>query len=578
LIQAWRRLRELSERPWASYLLILLLQLKKVWGIWEYRDLTPGDTSFYFVNAYRWFKDLKVDLVWSPLYTAFYGTFLHVSTDAYAATVLHRLAIICLGTLLFLAVLRRLLPPEWALLICAWWAVLPVNYNALYEVHLFAVIPVLVCWLLLARNPPLWARSAALGLLLASVFLLRNEWIIAFGLLAIACVFWERHLRKRAGPEAAPRGRSYVAGYGLALLSAVAVTAWFHSRSITQYETVRHDTRVKHTFNMCQVYAFGYQERHPEWTRSPWTECFDLMTSTFGNRLPSLMEMARANPRAVLDHFSWNLRLAPTGIQVLLFNATWDVHSPDYLDYIPLSTRSPRALVLSVAWLATLVAGMAALWSDRRHWWGHWLRERALGWMGMLSVAAVSLVVIPMQRPRPAYLFSLGQLLMAATGMGMFVLATRFPRLQRAAAAGAPLAVIALLLGSPNHYREWGRIRPRALLETYRRLVPFHDVIADARTVFLKGDWYLEVPNYVGLGASQGLPYLVLHYRPAEMPFADFLERRGINLLFVDEGLVEMLRGDDTAQAFLRSPELAGWKVIGRQEHGRNRWTLLQRR
>jgi hypothetical protein len=576
MIRHLRRLQELCRRPWASYLLVLLLQLKMVWGIWEYRDLTPGDTSFYFVNAYRWFKDLKCDLAWSPLYTAFYGTFLHVSTDAYVATVLHRLAIICLVTLLFLALLRRFLPAEWALLICAWWAILPVNYNAIYEVHLFAVIPLLLCWLLLSRNPPLWARAAALGLLLAATFLMRNEWIIAFSLLAVVCFFWERGLRKRAAPGTAPRGRAYAAAYGLALLSALALTAWFHSRSIVQYEVLRQGSRVKHTFNMCQVYAFGYQERHPEWTRSPWTECFDLMASTFGNRLPSLVEMIRANPRAVLEHFSWNLRLAPSGLQVLLFNASWDGRSPDYLEYVPLSKRSPRALVFSVAWLAALAAGLAALWRRRHYWWEHRLRDRALAWLAMLCVAAVSLVVIPMQRPRPAYLFSLGMFLMAATGMGLVALAERLPRLQRAA-AWAPLALIGLLLVAPNHYCEWGRIRPRILLENYRWLVPFQDVIADVRTVFLKGDWYLEVPNYVGLGASQGLPYEVLQYRPAGMPFAGWLDQRGINLLFVDASLEQMLRADGTAQAFLRSPESARWKVIGRQEHGRNRWTLLQK-
>ena len=41
----------------------------------------------------------------------------------------------------------------------------------------------------------------------------------------------------------------------------------------------------KHTVNMAQVYAFGYQQRHPEWTASPWLECYSLMEETFGNRI-----------------------------------------------------------------------------------------------------------------------------------------------------------------------------------------------------------------------------------------------------------------------------------------------------
>ena len=87
-------------RPWFSYLTILLLQLKVIWGIWHLRDLTAGDTSSYFLGAYNWYRHMKVEIVWSPLYTAFYGSFLHLSTDAYFATTAHRLIIIFSLTIL----------------------------------------------------------------------------------------------------------------------------------------------------------------------------------------------------------------------------------------------------------------------------------------------------------------------------------------------------------------------------------------------------------------------------------------------------------------------------------------------
>src|SRR5215208_4410871 len=61
-------------RPWFAYPALLLLQIRVMWGDWSYRDLTSGDTSSYFVAAYRWYRDFTVDLVWSPLYTAFYGS------------------------------------------------------------------------------------------------------------------------------------------------------------------------------------------------------------------------------------------------------------------------------------------------------------------------------------------------------------------------------------------------------------------------------------------------------------------------------------------------------------------------
>jgi hypothetical protein len=37
-----------------AYSTLLLLQLKVLWGDWWHRDLTDGDTSFYFRTAYEW--------------------------------------------------------------------------------------------------------------------------------------------------------------------------------------------------------------------------------------------------------------------------------------------------------------------------------------------------------------------------------------------------------------------------------------------------------------------------------------------------------------------------------------------
>src|SRR5262249_12385571 len=155
-----------------------------------------------------------------------------------------------------------------------------------------------------------------------------------------------------------------------------------YSRSVIQYPEIV-TSNLKHTLNMCQVYAFGYQERHPEWKGSPWTECYGLMQSQFGKQLPTLSEMLRSNPRAVFDHFLWNIRLAPNGIQVLLFNATWGTINPDYIAYIPLEYRSPTALALSSITGCTILFGLILLYRERQRWWSIWLHERALGWLAM---------------------------------------------------------------------------------------------------------------------------------------------------------------------------------------------------
>jgi len=67
---------------------------------------------------------------------------------------------------------------------------------------------------------------------------------------------------------------------------------------------------------------------------------------------PSLAEMFRSNPVAVLQHFWWNLSLTPSGIQILLFNASAGAVNPDYFS---VQLRSLRALALSKRWhLVTL--------------------------------------------------------------------------------------------------------------------------------------------------------------------------------------------------------------------------------
>src|SRR4051812_2183690 len=83
----WALLRQ----PWFHYLTLLALQLKRIWGIWDYRELTGGDTCSYFLTAYDWYTHWNSNFAWSPLYTSFYGMFLYVTPDVAAATVLHRI-------------------------------------------------------------------------------------------------------------------------------------------------------------------------------------------------------------------------------------------------------------------------------------------------------------------------------------------------------------------------------------------------------------------------------------------------------------------------------------------------------
>ena len=361
----WLKLGYWLQQPLFSYLMLFLLQLKVVWAAWQYRDLTTGDTSSYFAEAFLWFDNFSVNIIWSPLYTAFYGTLLFLSTDAYLVTILHRLIIVFVVTLMVLALMRRLLPHNLAWLVGAWWAILPINFNTLYEVHLFAVIPVLAAWLLILHKSSPWTRGGSIAILFGASILVRNELIVATVILGVICDGWEIWLVKKNNLTFNPQ--TYWLGYGLPLLLAGLLCFFFYTRSIFQFPELPAVSEPKHTLNMCQVYAFGYQQRYPGvWNKSPWTECDELMGSHFGQRLPSLSEMLQRNPAAVLEHFLWNLSLAPNGLQVSLFNATSGTINPDYA---PVQFESPTALILSIITSFILLVGLFLLYRERHYWW-----------------------------------------------------------------------------------------------------------------------------------------------------------------------------------------------------------------
>ncbi|NJR64235.1 MAG: hypothetical protein HC772_01140 [Leptolyngbyaceae cyanobacterium CRU_2_3] len=216
MLDQLKPLQQIANRPIVAYFILALLQIKVVWRIWDYKDLATGDTSSYFLTAYSWYKYFVSDIVWSPLYTSFYGTFLNIFSDVYAATILHRLVIVFTATLLILAVLRRLLPPTIAWMIAAWWAILPINFDTLYEVHLFAIIPSLAACLLILSNSAPWARGGAIGIMVATTVLVRNELSLATVAIGCICIAWEVW-QYRSDERKLPI-RTYLLSYGLPIL------------------------------------------------------------------------------------------------------------------------------------------------------------------------------------------------------------------------------------------------------------------------------------------------------------------------------------------------------------------------
>jgi hypothetical protein len=135
---------------------------------------------------------------------------------------------------------------------------------------------------------------------------------------------------------------------------------------------------------------------------------------------------------------------------------------------------------------------------------------------------------------------------------------------------------VAVLVVWPGYYDLIGdRARPRELLETYQRLRPFSDLIADPHTRFLKGDYNAAVAAYLGHRPDGVLDYSLLDERDPFFPLARFLDQRGVNLVYVDESLLETL--ESSLDPLASAPETHGWRVLAADDTAGARWRLLRR-
>jgi hypothetical protein len=568
-------------RVWPSYVLIVLLQAKVIWRIWDLRDLTAGDTAAYFHWAKAWADGFQVNIVWSPLYTSFFGSFLWLTDDPTLATTLHRVVIVMLAVVGVLFVLRALLPPPLALLGAVWWALLPINFNTLYEVHLFALLPILAAWgLILGWDRP-WARGAAVGILVAAAALVRNELSVAAAALLVLCLIYEWRLGD-AAPSRRMRSRTSIVllAYGLPLVAAAAACGLAYWRSSIRFPQIWGALHAKHAANMCQVYAFGYQQRDPTWTANPWLDCGPLATRVFGHAWPTAGQMLAGNPSAAIEHYLWNLGLVSSGLQVLLFNAMSGRVNPDYA---PVQTAW-YPMVLGALMLAVIAAGA---WAVRREW-KDGARSRIVAHARVaLAFVPVLIVAVPValtQRPRPSYFFHVSVIAIALTLAAVFVLIRRSSRLCRTAAIASVATAAALVIAQPSYFVRYRSARP--LAAKLRHVAPHRSAIDAAPGRVLIGEFSSEVTSYLGIRRKvQQLskPQAdILSNEPLlrwdrSVPLEHFLEEEGIEVVYLDPSMLASLRSERQAARLLGEPRAIGWQVLGFEEGGSTSWRMLAR-
>ena len=557
-------------KAWPSYVLILLLQSKVIWRIWEIRDITYGDTSSYFQTAKKWADGFMVDIVWSPLYTAFYGSFLFATADPYNATIMHRVAIVLVAAVGVLFVLRQLLPPSLALLGAAWWAILPINYNTLYEVHLFAFLPILLAWALVLGRDTAWARGTGLAILATCAVLVRNEFLLAAIVMTVLCIVHEwRRSQKTA---------VFAASYGLPLVAGITLCGLAYWRAIIKLPEIWSHLKAKHTLNMCQVYAFGYQQRHPEWTASPWLECQALARSTFGFDYPSIGQMLWSNPMAMLTHFWWNLSLLPNGLEVLLFNARAGHFNPDYAP-----TRAAMyPLILGALTLVLLAAGAILAWRARSKAPFSWISNRVA--IAFLPLLAMAVPVVLVQRPRPSYLFNVSVIVIATTMGAIALILRRRPGIGRSLDLCALAVTSALILFMPRYSLPPYLPSGRPALQKLEHLAPQRPMLLKAQSRLILGEWAPNLVYYLGLNLPSGSPFEgaqvvfgndLLRRWDETTPLEQFLAEQQVGILYLDPHELARLRMQPQAKNMLDNPRAAGWLDLAHEQRGDESWALL---
>jgi hypothetical protein len=558
----------LANSAWFSYLTIVLLQLKVIWDVWRVRDLTSGDTSYYFLTAYDWFKNGSTLITWSPLYTTFYASFLHLSSDAEFVTLAHRLIIVLVLAVLVLAVMRKFLPGPIAWFMAAWWVILPIDFDALYEVHLFGLIPILITILIAAGGTRL-QRGCGLAGLLATGLLMRNETLVAAAAFAIFIALYEFRVHRSSGREfqAMPLLRSY----GLPVLVVLLITGFFYSRA-TDAPVIGAMLARKHSLNVCQTYAFGYQQRHSDWTQSPWTACQSLMTIQFGSPEPSLLQAFVANPAAMIEHFAWNLRLIPNGLQTLLFNRMSGQVNPDY---IPPTGGSVLAAFLSVILLLILILGARRLAGQERHLLKLELAQRAWGWLMLACFSALTLMIVIMQRPRPSYMFALGIAIRVVAGLCLF---SFWPRARALTNMNRyfPVAAVLAILFVPAYYATLPPPSANSLSTLYTRLRPFEPLFEAGDVKFSAVGWVPELCNYLAKTnrTCNTEPYLEFRKGAGgSMTLGKLLNQKNINLFYADETIF----ADPMGRQFMSDPAADGWEQIGFEDLPGRRWMLFKK-
>ncbi len=479
-----------------------LLEVLVLGRLWVWHDLPRGDTASYYRYASAWaahgsFRNLG-PLVFSPLYLIFLGTLQRLFPDPCVAVMLHRYLIVAATGLLVLLVLRRLLPHPWSWLIAAWWLLLPINHDSYFEVHLFCFGWVLAaCWI--SSFFGLWGVGISISLALAGTLLLRNEYAPALLLMGVLAVLL------LSGKEGARPPWARIVPLILPSVCVLVATGLFVATSFRDVNLrgLRSVFHARENLDLSQVFSYGYQQRHPEWTSDPWTQGDSLLREKFGKDHLTWTEALARNPPALLEHFAWNARLLPDGLEYGLFNIYAGSVSPDF-------SRKGGGRTMALAGLLLVAALCLLPIFSVRSWWRAELLQQptARCWITLICFLPSALIAIETQRPRPSYMFPLTFFLMALCGLSLARLSRRLfaPRTEQILGCLGIAVALVLAAQISNH-----RVRTHPVADDVARLAPLGELLAGEQNGFCSnavwGDDLIRYAATPGVRSARFIPW-----------------------------------------------------------------------
>jgi hypothetical protein len=286
----------------------------------------------------------------------------------------------------------------------------------------------------------------------------------------------------------------------------------------------------------------------------------------------SMMQALRANPSAMLGHFWWNMRLLPSGLQVLLFNYRSGAANPDYAP----TFQSNIVLVPSLAACAIVALGAYFSFSERKKWrvasfWESALETRIWAWIALGCACLAVGGAILTNRPRPSYLFILGITIRALVGLCLYLVIRRWPKLK-----GIGLVAALLLAGTALVLPSWYEHAPspRPLLQAYRRLKPFEKFFHEPKELLVSVGYGTELSSYAGECYCAAKQFVELRNQVTpDRTLAQAFDQAGATLFLADE----LILADPVAKEFVANARQFHWDVVAEGHNSSENWAVLHR-